>query len=548
MPCEALALIASQLEPPDRQSLAQSCSSGQHAVIISTCGLTLPGSQVLAGLHHGDRHCCDGACCSTANCACSCSMGTSSFTPAAAALHKDGCTSTTSSSSSSDVSVLHTACSAESLEQLDPSSWLQRYTGVQSLTVTSCDSCQVPRTPRAVICSHSPRSPGTPADRDCSGPCGPGLASFLAAAGSSMPYLHKLDLSCACSCLAAPPSEVLATIATSCPRLTALSLPSWLLRIPAAGIRQHSSRKSFSSRTARKARTPTGGLAAPELHPISSGSSSSSDDESSGDRQLLPYQHPTDPQDAYGSPVCACGASASHLPLRKQLPQQQQWLQEHLSMLAPLCHLTSLSLVGSAPPPAAFAELSVLTRLHSFSLQVTESCLRWPSPLSSVPTWPGGLPDSNNHSNSSSNSHSSGKHSYSSGTVLGNSLAKLTALTSLALSGTEHASDTLKALSGMPQLAKVEICSLSDFSVSSLASLSGLTGLTHLRVHGCSALQSTARSALPLQLQCLQEMCVLDFDFDLHLRDLQVSRLCRLLFMFMFLLQRGRSPAGWPHI
>lgn len=195
-------------------------------------------------------------------------------------------------------------------------------------------------------------------------------------------------------------------------------------------------------------------------------------------------------------------------------------------MLAPLCHLTSLALVGPAPPPAAFAELSVLTRLHSFSLQVTERSLRWPSPLSSVPTWPGGSPDSNTHS---SRSRSSSKHSCSSGTVLGNSLAKLTALTSLALSGAEHASDTLRALSGMPQLAKVEICSLADFSVSSLTSLSGLTGLTHLRVHGCSALQSTARSALPLQLQRLQEMCVLDFDFDLHLRDLQVGRLCRAL-------------------
>jgi len=521
LPCEALALIASQLEAPDRQALAQSCSSGQHAVIISTCRLTLPGSQVLAGLN-GDQSCCDRECCSTANCACTCSMATSPCSPAAAALHKDGCTS--SSSSSSDVSALDTDSSAESLDRLDPSGWLQRYSGVQSLAVTSCDSCQVPRTPRAVLCSHSPPSSGTPTDRAGSRPCGPGLASFLAAVGSSMPYLHKLDLSCACSCLAAPSSEVLATIATSCPSLTVLSLPSWLLSIAAAGTRQHSSGKGFSSRTAREARTLTGGLAAAEVFPVSS--SSSSDDESSGGAQLRPAQHPSDPQDAYCSPVCAYAASGSHLPLCKQLPQQQQWLQEHLSMLAPLCHLTSLALVGPAPPPAAFAELSVLTRLHSFSLQVTERSLRWPSPLSSVPTWPGGSPDSNTHS---SRSRSSSKHSCSSGTVLGNSLAKLTALTSLALSGAEHASDTLRALSGMPQLAKVEICSLADFSVSSLTSLSGLTGLTHLRVHGCSALQSTARSALPLQLQRLQEMCVLDFDFDLHLRDLQVGRLCRAL-------------------
>jgi hypothetical protein len=110
--------------------------------------------------------------------------------------------------------------------------------------------------------------------------------------------------------------------------------------------------------------------------------------------------------------------------------------------------------------------------------------------------------------------------------VLGASLALLPGLTSLSLSGALHAADTLKALAVLPGFAQVDLCNLSDFAVGSLVNLSGLTGLTSLRVRGCRALQATARSALPLQLQALQELEVLDLDFDLHLRDMQVGGVC----------------------
>jgi hypothetical protein len=81
----------------------------------------------------------------------------------------------------------------------------------------------------------------------------------------------------------------------------------------------------------------------------------------------------------------------------------------------------------------------------------------------------------------------------------------------------------------LPQLVRLEIVNLPDFSVGALASLSGLLGLTALRVEGCRALQATVRPALPLQLHVLQELAVLELDFDLHLRDMQVQ-LC--LFCF----------------
>jgi hypothetical protein len=206
-------------------------------------------------------------------------------------------------------------------------------------------------------------------------------------------------------------------------------------------------------------------------------------------------------------------------------PQQQQQGEfgEQLSTLAGLAHLTSLKLAGAAPPAAAVRLLAELTQLQTFALQVTDTMPNVPLALSELPGWQGsGL----NAGDSRSGSPGAGGNS---GAVLGASLASLTRLTSLSLSGALHAADTLKAVAVLPQLVRVEIAGLPDFAVGALANLSGLTGLTALRVEGCRALQATARSALPLQLHVLQELAVLELDFDLHLRDMQV-RSCWHLF------------------
>jgi hypothetical protein len=218
--------------------------------------------------------------------------------------------------------------------------------------------------------------------------------------------------------------------------------------------------------------------------------------------------------------------------LQPQQQQQQQPAVEQLSVLSGLQHLTSLKLSGAAPPAAAVRQLAALTRLQRLCVEVT--CTQpgaAPASLPDLPGWhpAGALADEHADSSSSISSGSDdgeGEDRSSSGAVLGASLASLTELRTVCLTGVLHAADTLKALSGLPQLVRVELDDLPDFAVASLVNLSGLAHLTALRLHGCRALQATARSALPLQLHSLQELAVLDLDFDLHLRDLQVGVVC----------------------
>jgi hypothetical protein len=200
--------------------------------------------------------------------------------------------------------------------------------------------------------------------------------------------------------------------------------------------------------------------------------------------------------------------------LHGSLPERLQ--REQLAVLSSLLHLTSLELCGAAPAASAVTPLAQLTQLKAFHLEVTDTLPNVPLPLSQLPGWQDASQLGDEHSSSN------GSNSSTRGAVLGACLAQLTGLTSLSLSGTLQASDTLQALSGLPDLVRVDLCSLPDFAVNSLTSLTGLTSLTALRVHGCKALQATARSALPLQLHVLQKLAVLDLDCDLHLRDMQV--------------------------
>lgn len=228
------------------------------------------------------------------------------------------------------------------------------------------------------------------------------------------------------------------------------------------------------------------------------------------DSMLLQSRQRAQPQlGALSAPGCSPRALYPG-PLHGALPERLQV--EQLAVLSSLCHLTSLELCGAAPAAAAVTQLAQLTQLKAFRLEVTDTLPNVPLPLSQLPCW-------QDASQLGDGNHSSSSH----GAVLGAGLAQLTGLTSLSLSGALQASDTLQALAGLSDLVRVELCSLPDFAVHSLTSLTGLTSLTALRVHGCKALQTTARSALPLQLHLLQRLAVLDLDCDLHLRDMQVG-------------------------
>lgn len=531
LPFESWALIASQLEPVDRQCLAASCRTGHAAVSIVTATLVCPGSQLCSAQWRRlqcstekDVHHCSGA--DSWDYAC-CSACTNDDTARAKMSAGLCCNSPALLSAGYDSSIPIS-------KQFG--SWLQRYAGVRTLTLTSCDSCLCTSTavPNAGLCLHTPCSPHTPTQTpswasSCFSPSSCpsripqapdaslaiSLASFIAAAGGSMPYLQELDLSTACPCLHSQ-GGVLQAITASCPRLEALSLPTWLLQPPApqpSGSFWTPCRSfSFSNPPRRSAaaafwdHAPAAAAAEPP---------SSAPIEPYGfDRLLLHSQHLGDDSAPTSPQLCLP-------PLRRKAGARQQQQQhkegaEQLGALAGLAQLTSLKLAGAAPPAAAVCLIAELTQLQTFALEVTDTLPNVPLALSELPGWQGsGL----NAGDSRSGSPGAGG---SSGAVLGASLTSLTRLTSLSLSGALHASDTLKAVSGLPQLVRVEIANLPDFAVALLANLSALTGLTALRVEGCRAPQATARSALPLQLHVLQELAVLELDFDLHLRDMQV--------------------------
>lgn len=527
LPCESLCLIASQLEGPDRQSLRRTCKTAAQAASLSTHTLVLPGSQLLSGCQSYQQAYTPAICsCSDSwGCACTVDAGEGTQAPLKPFSDESGPSEDTNSS----IHISEQSCS-----------FLQRYSGVRSFTVTCCDACEGIATPTAGPFARVPGSPHTPTQTSSwiSSCCSPStssclrsvpqapqvsLSSFLAAAGSTMPYLQHLDLSTVCPCLHSISGGILEAIAGSCPRLETLSVPTWLLQPPE---QQHvgvlwtppCGASSFSMPLLRlpdAAWDPT--LAAAQSLAAASGSGSAPAEPYGLDRLWL--RNPPQQLGSLSAPSCPQVRLSSQ---RRVSSQQQQQVEvegaavegERLSSLAALASLKSLKLFGAAPPASALKRLAGLTQLQKFALEVTDTMPNVPVALSELPGWQGSALDSGS-------SVSSGG-SISIGAVLGTSLAVLTGLTSISLTGALHAGDTLKALTGLPKLVRVEIDSLPDFSVGSLASMSGLTRLTALRVQGCKALQATARSALPLQLHVLQELAVLELDFDLHLRDMQV--------------------------
>lgn len=546
LPCEALALIASQLQRPDRLSLFSSCLALRQACSLTAHRLVVPGQQLLATCQVLSADAFSSPYSSSSPWDCSCCVGCDEC---------QACLAAGASSAEDEMTASDEEEGADSTE--DACSWLQRYSGVRSLTVSSCDSCQrvSAGSGRArSLCLQGPCSPHTPTayaasnwvggssyldSKPCVSPSAHrpyvSLSSFLAAAGSSMPYLQELDISAACACLDGAPG-VLECLTRSCPHLCTLSLPTWLLQ-PA--MQQSSSWYLSGARPGCSFDGPALKLAAAtSWDPTLSAAAAFSVFEAASSPAAEPYgldrlllhparQHQSGSRSLPSSPSAQLNrmAASSSLKCFGTQQQQPQPSREHragdLGVLAGLSSLTSLELCGAAPPAAALKQLSQLTQLLSFTLFVTDSTPDIPAALSQLPGWQGGgvVVASDTDSDSSTAAASSGA-------VLGASLALLPGLTSLSLSGALHAADTLKALAVLPGLAQVDLCNLSDFAVGSLANLSGLTGLTSLRVRGCRALQATARSALPLQLQALQELEVLDLDFDLHLRDMQVGGVC----------------------
>lgn len=546
LPLESLSLIASQLQGTDRRALAACCSQLAGCAQLVTQTLVLPGSQLLAlGRDQGREHTHSGA----DSWGCACSTACTLDDGLAGVDDDEACTET------------HQG------QEAPACSWSERYSGVRHLTVTCCDGCRDVAAAAAALdaglLTPTPGSPHTPTQggvtvcsswvaASCCSPSMPSsstsdrlrqvprisLGSFLAAAGHNMPYLQELHLAAVCPCLrgSSPAGHqgVLSAIAASCPCLDTLTVPTWLLQPSQPQQQQQQPCSSLWSPSPRSC-----SLSMPLLRLPAAAAASASWGAALPAAVAPPaFQAPSSvPLEPFGlerlvlhsqQPLVAA-VSAGREPgspsvqLQQQLPNAEQ-----LSVLTGLQHLTSLKLSGAAPPAAAVRQLAELTRLQRVCFEVT--CTHLGAPTASPSGLPGwqqaGAVVADEHADSSNSSDDDGEDSGSStnsGAVLGASLAGLADLRTVCLTGVMHATDTLKALSVLPRLARVELDGLPDFAVASLATLSGLAHLTALRLRGCKALQATARSALPLQLHSLQCLAVLDLDFDLHLRDMQVG-------------------------
>lgn len=350
---------------------------------------------------------------------------------------------------------------------------------------------------------------------------GTSLVSFVAAAGASLPYLSQLDLSGICmhslAGSTAGSTSLLACIAGSCPRLAVLQLPGWLWK--GLGETLAASAEQAAMAATAKAKQQHEGL-------------------------------------AWGSAGCCCAQvdpgfssmlnrGAGQKELCRAAGLQQAMHLERLTSLAGLKELRVLRLVGAPVPLEVLAQLSVLTQLQS--LAVSAECdlpLSEPAAAAAAAAtgsgattampaasslaqraqqqqqWDadeaGGMADAHEIGSSSSRS---------SGTILGAALCHLRSLTQLSLSCvSEGASSCLSQLSGLLSLSQLDIKDCPDLRVQALAQLSGLSGLRVLKVRRVLQLKATARTALPLELQQLRQLSVAIFDFDLHLRDIQVRR------------------------
>uniref|UniRef100_A0A383W269 F-box domain-containing protein n=1 Tax=Tetradesmus obliquus TaxID=3088 RepID=A0A383W269_TETOB len=208
--------------------------------------------------------------------------------------------------------------------------------------------------------------------------------------------------------------------------------------------------------------------------------------------------------------------------LRRAAGLQRALACERLASLAGLGQLRVLRLVGAPAPLDVLRQLSALSQLQV--LAVNAAC---DMPLSAAAAAAAAsVKDAHAAAAAAPGADAaagSGVGEARPGTVMGTALVKLQRLSQLTLSGVSDAAcASLGQLSGLASLTQLDIKDCRELRVAALGQLSALSNLRVLKVRRLPQLRAKARAALPLELTGLRALAALALDCDLHLRDIQV--------------------------